>query len=175
MSDQTTGRLDAATVSGRRWQLEPSGSRVEFSVPHFYGLMKVHGRFDRFDGSLDLNADPAIELNIDATSVNTGNRKRDEHLRSDDFFGVEKNPQVRFVSEKAVLDGESLAVTGRLYAAGSSVPLTLEATIRPIGDELELKVATDVDQRELGITWSPMGLMRRPTRLKVEARLVAEA
>ena len=72
----------------RRWRLDPDLSTAEFRVPNFWGLMKVRGRFDRLSGWLEIGeqGQRRIELTIDATSLNTGNDKRDEHLRSDDFF-----------------------------------------------------------------------------------------
>ncbi|MGH2882379.1 MAG: YceI family protein, partial [Solirubrobacteraceae bacterium] len=85
------------TLSGG-WQLDPHRSSVEFRTRHFWGLITVKGHFDDYHGQLDLSANPAIELSIDAASVQTGNRKRDRHLRSADFFDAENHPQVRFIS-----------------------------------------------------------------------------
>jgi polyisoprenoid-binding protein YceI len=84
----------------RRWRLDPDRSTAEFRVPNFWGLMKVRGGFDRLSGWLEIGeqGQRRIELTIDATSLNTGNDKRDEHLRSDDFFDTERHPTVRFVS-----------------------------------------------------------------------------
>ena len=82
---------------------------------------------------------------------------RDKHLRSADFFDVENHPQVRFVSDSATLDGERLKVRGRLYAAGTSMPLELEASLRRVGDELEVDARTYGDHRKLGMshgTWA---------------------
>jgi len=89
------------------WRLDPTRSNVEFRVGHFWGLVKVSGRFDGYHGTLDLSADPAVELTIDASSVQTGNDKRDRHLRSADFFDVEEHPYVRFVSDSAGFDGKT--------------------------------------------------------------------
>src|SRR4051812_26049891 len=75
------------------WRLDPSRATVGFEVAGFWGgLAKVRGRFGRYDGTLDLGREPAIELTIEASSLDTGNARRDKHLRSDDFFGVEANP-----------------------------------------------------------------------------------
>jgi polyisoprenoid-binding protein YceI len=83
----------AETISGS-WQLDPGRSRVEFRARHFWGLMTVTGHFDEFHGRLDLSEDPAIKLTIEAASLQTGHRKRDEHLRSRDFFDADKHPRV---------------------------------------------------------------------------------
>jgi polyisoprenoid-binding protein YceI len=156
------------------WRIDPARSSVEFEVPSVWGLTKVRGRFDRYDGTLDLRRDPAIELSIDAASIATGNARRDKHLRSDDFFGADTHPRVRFVSDTASLDGERLRVTGRLHAAGGSAPLAIAATVRSAGPELELEATAAVDQRQLGMTFSLLGLVGRPTKLAVRGRLVAD-
>ena len=83
------------------WRLDPARSSVEFQVPHFYGLMTVKGHFDRYEGTLDLSARPAVELVIDADSLDTRQGKRDKHLRSADFFDVDHYPTMHFVSTGA--------------------------------------------------------------------------
>ena len=154
------------------WQLDPSRSSVEFHVRHFYGLMTVKGRFDRYQGTLKLDAEPAVELTIDADSLDTKMAKRDKHLRSADFFDVANHPQMQFVSDSVTLEGETLKVRGELHAAGRHVPVEVEATVRQAGDDLELEARTLVDQRELGMTWSPVGITRAPSTLVVSGRLV---
>jgi polyisoprenoid-binding protein YceI len=141
-------------------------------VRHFYGLMTVKGEFADYDGTLELGATPAVELTIQADSLDTKRAKRDEHLRSDDFFDVEHHPQVRFVSERASLNGDTLSVRGQLHAAGRQIPLELGATVREIDGDLEIEAVTDADHRELGMTWSPLGILRAPSKLIVRGRLV---
>jgi polyisoprenoid-binding protein YceI len=153
------------------WRLDPARSSVEFHVPHFYGLMKVKGRFRDFEGTLDLHREPAVQLTIEAASLDTGNGKRDKHLRSADFFDAERHPQVRFVSDSATLADERLKVAGTLQAAGGSAPITLDAAVRALDSELEIEAVAEVDQRLLGMTWSPIGITRTPTKLIVRARL----
>jgi polyisoprenoid-binding protein YceI len=157
-----------------RWRIDPARSSIEFQVRHFYGLVTVKGRFSRYAGTLDLSDQPAVELTIEADSLDTKHRKRDKHLRSDDFFDVEHHPQVRFVSETADLDGERLIVRGRLHAGAASVPLAVKATLRQDADELEVQASAEVDQRQLGMTYSPLGMIRTPSRLIVHGRLVPQ-
>src|SRR6185312_8034794 len=76
---------DARDIQLTAWRLDPERSSVEFEVP---GLSTVRGRFHRYQGTLDLRREPAIELTIEAASVDTGNRRRDKHLRSKTFFDV---------------------------------------------------------------------------------------
>jgi polyisoprenoid-binding protein YceI len=157
-----------------RWRIDPAQSSVEFQVRHFYGLMTVKGNFSRYAGTLDLSGQPAAVLTIEADSLDTKHRKRDKHLRSADFFDIENHPQVRFVSETGDLDGERLILRGRLHAGAESIPLAVKATLRRDVDELEVQASAEVDQRQLGMTYSPLGMIRRPSRLIVRGRLVPD-
>jgi polyisoprenoid-binding protein YceI len=158
-----------------RWHLDPARSSVEFHVRPFYGLMTVKGHFDRYHGALDLSASPAVELTIEADSVNTKVTKRDEHLRSDDFFDVANHPHVRFVSDSATHHGDTLKVSGRLHAAGKHIPIEVNAQLRDVGidGELEIEATALGDQRGLGMG-GPMGILRAPSTLIVHGRLVRQ-
>src|SRR3954463_1355825 len=117
----TTTPTVAARLTDGSWRLDPARSSVAFGVRHFYGLMTVKGEFADYDGTLDLGATAAVELTIQATSLDTKLAKRDDHLRSKDFFDVERHPQVRFMSDRAAFDGDTLRVRGQLHAAGREI------------------------------------------------------
>jgi polyisoprenoid-binding protein YceI len=170
--EQTTTTTSAARLADGAWALDPARSRVAFHVRHIYGQMTVRGEFSDYEGTLDLNGTPAAELTIQAASLDTKHGKRDKHLRSKDFFDVERHPQVRFVSDTAHLDGDTLRVRGQLHAAGRQVPLELDATVREVDGELEIEGVTEVDHRDLAMTWSPLGILRAPSKLIVRGRLV---
>ena len=157
-----------------RWRIDPTRSSVAFHVKAFWGMATVKGRFCEYRGALDLSAQPAIELIIEAASLDTRNARRDTHLRSPDFFDAEQHPHVHFVSERATLDGESLRVRGRLQARGSSIPLELVATLRRDGEELEVEAVAEADHRQLGMTWNQMGVIGTPSTLMVAGRLVRD-
>ncbi|HVM56994.1 MAG TPA: YceI family protein [Gaiellaceae bacterium] len=163
-----------ATTS--RWAVDPARSAVEFNVDTYWGLGTVEGCFDRFEGSYVRGPDGArIELTIDADSLETGNRMRDKHLRDEDFFDVDAHPQVRYTSTEIVeRTDDTIAVSGYLEAAGRKVPVSFEATVAEEGDELEIETITEVDQRDLGMTRSPLGMIRPPATLHVAARLRPE-
>jgi polyisoprenoid-binding protein YceI len=171
MSNDTVPTRVADGLATGTWRLDPARSSVEFQVRHIYGLVTVKGRFDRYQGSLDLSARPAVELVIDADSLDTRVQKRDKHLRSDDFFDVVNHPQVRFSSDAVTLDGNALKARGRLHAAGKHIPLDVDATVTPVDDGFELEASALADQRELGML-SPLGIMRAPCKLIVRGRLV---
>jgi polyisoprenoid-binding protein YceI len=159
------------TLTGK-WQLDPERSRVAFRVGHVWGLLTVKGHFDEYRGGLDLGAYPAIELEIDAASVSTGNRTRDRHLRSVDFFDAENHPRVRFLSDSVDLHGDRLIVRGRLSARGRTVPLELGAQVREDDGELRIEAATIAPHRELGMTWGPAGMIPPRSELFVNGYLI---
>jgi len=168
----TTTEPEQRPVTSTRWRIDPARSSVEFRTRTLWGLSTVSGRFDRYEGTLDLERDPAIELRLDAASLDTGNRLRDEHLRGEDFFDTEHSPEVSFVSETAIVDGRRLTVRGRLHAGGRSTPLAIEAALRRVGAELEVDSRVRLDHRELGMTHGLRGMIRTPSELIVRGRLV---
>lgn len=103
----------------RRWRLDAATSSAEFRVPHVWGLVTINGHFERLDGWLELddNSLGRLELTNDSASLNTGNPKRDAHLRSADFFDTEHHPEARFRSTHL-----SNAATGASESTGSSRP-----------------------------------------------------
>lgn len=169
----TTTLIEQRAAAPTRWSVDDAESFVEFAVKTFWGLTTVRGRFDRFDGTYEVGpGGTKIELTIDAASLDTGNRTRDKHLRSNDFFGVDEHPQVRFTSTRVVekRDGK-LHVEGDLDAAGKVVPLEFDATVAEAGDVLELETTTIVDHRLFGMSSGQLAMIRPPATLHVKARL----
>ena len=169
----TTTASEQTTMAPARWSVERDGTSVEFTVETFWGLTTVRGRFDRFDGSYEVGPDgTTIELAIDADSLDTGNKTRDKHLRSTDFFGIAEHPEVRFTSTRVreATDG-TLQVEGDLEAAGKVVPLEFDATTSRIDDALVVEATTTVDQQRLGMSSGQLGMIRRPATLHVKALL----
>ena len=157
-----------------QWTADPSRTTVEFEVQHLWGLHAVRGSFGSFDGVYVVGpGGSAIELTLDARSVDTGCVARDRHLRSADFFGAEEHPQVRFTSTRVTgLGSGRVRVTGELEAAGNRVPLAFDASVRLVDGDLELEATTTVDQSRFGMGDSPLRNVRRPTVLRVKTRLV---
>jgi polyisoprenoid-binding protein YceI len=171
-TDTITKPSVTQSVAQGSWRIDPVRSRVEFRTPTLWGRATVKGHFERYEGTLNLERSPAIELTIDAASIDTKLALRDRHLRSADFFDVANHPEVRFVSDTATLRGETLRVRGRLYAAGRSIPLEFEARLRHLGEELELEATTTADHRKLGMSHGTLGMIRTPSELIVHGRLV---
>jgi polyisoprenoid-binding protein YceI len=169
----TALQIEQRAATSTRWTVDPNETSVEFSVRTFWGLMRIHGRFDRFEGSYEVGPGGAsIELSIDADSLDTGHVTRDKHLRSTDFFHVVEHPQVRFTSTRVdQLTGDILHVVGRLEAAGEVLLLEFPATLRQLGDAIEIEATTTIDQRQLGMSSGQLGMIRPPATLHVNARL----
>lgn len=158
----------------QHWVVDSSRSVVEFRVRNFWGLATVEGWFDRFEGAYTVDADGAsVELTIESDSVNTGNEKRDHHLRSHDFFDSAEFPYIRFASREVVDLGEGrVRVSGELEVVGIPQPLTFDGIVRDFGDELEGEATTTVDARRYGMSSGPLWSIRPPATLHIELRLV---
>ena len=172
----TTTASEQATLAPH-WSLDHDSSSVGFTVKTVWGLIPVRGRFDRFNGSYEVGRNgTTIELTIDADSVDTGNGKRDDHLRSSDFFGVDNHSQVRFRSTRVHATGDGiLRVVGNLEVAGVVEPLEFTAKVKPAGEGLAVEATTTVDQRRFGMSSGVLGMIRRPTTLHVKALLKRDA
>ena len=172
--DEMRNALAEREATVERWTADPGRTTVEFEVGHLWGLHTVRGRFRSFHGAYVVGpGGSAIELTIDAASIDTGCPARDTHLRSADFFAAEEHPQVRFTSTRVTWLASGRAhVSGELEAAGSRVWLAFDASVRLIGGDLELDATTTVDQSHFGMTQGPLRNVRRPTTLRVKTRLV---
>jgi polyisoprenoid-binding protein YceI len=179
MSDPST---DPAATSGGgpaplpagEWTLDPDNSRAEFAVKHFWGLITVRGHFNAIEGELSIDPAGAVagELRIDAASVDTGNKQRDKHLRSADFFGADEHPQVVYTpSAVRRVDGSGLEMDGRLAIAGHEEPLTLRLDADHAAPVLTLRATTVVDRRVFGMNWRPLGIAHNDATLTVEAHM----
>jgi polyisoprenoid-binding protein YceI len=167
--------LREETVAGH-WVLDPARSRVAFHVKHFWGLITVHGNFDQLSGEADISTDGTItgHLVMDATSVNTKNSKRDQHLRSADFFNAEMHPRMTLTITGAEPDGPgTLACHGTLEAAAHTEPIDFTATVELAGPEaVTLRSELEVDRTLWDMTWSPIGMASKTARGDVVAYFV---
>jgi polyisoprenoid-binding protein YceI len=108
------------------WEIDSVHSTVGFSVKHAM-VSTTRGHFAAFSGGATIDAaNPEAAtswLEIDATSVQTGNEMRDGHLRSPDFWDAENNPKITYKSTSAKLDGDKLITIGDLTIKGKSAPV----------------------------------------------------
>jgi polyisoprenoid-binding protein YceI len=162
----------AAVLAQGAWELDSDRSEIGFAVPYWWGFGTIRGRFTRYVGRMDLRRRPAIELTIDAASVDTGNARRDRRLRSEEFFAVARHPYVRFVSRAVRLDDDRLSVLGDLIARGARIDVEVEATVSASAGEYQLDAETFVMHSGLGMTWNPAQITRPWSKLLVGGRLV---
>jgi polyisoprenoid-binding protein YceI len=156
------------------WNVEPSGSRLEFAVKTMWGLATVKGRFERFEGLLEVQRDRARgELTIEAASLETGHPKRDTHLRSADFFDVSDQPTVSFVATAITpRSGQDLTISGDLTVTGNVVRLVLPVRVtREEQGRLHLSTTVTVTREQAGMTWNRGGMIRGAVQLTVELEL----
>jgi polyisoprenoid-binding protein YceI len=159
-----------------RWVLDPNSSHVEFHVKHFWGAITVHGSFATMSGEASVGADGTItgRLNIAAASVTTKNKRRDEHLRSGDFFDAENHPEVVVnVTEATPVGPTSLTCRGTLETAGHSERIEFRASVDDASaDAVTLRAEIAVDRTEFAMTWSPMGMAAKTALARVVARFI---
>jgi polyisoprenoid-binding protein YceI len=154
-----------AIAGAATYQLDPVHSSIQFKIRHLT-VSNVTGTFTKFKGSASMDGeDPAtlkVEVTIEAASVDTGNEKRDAHLRTADFLDTARYPTISFVSKKiAKGDPGKLKITGDLTLHG----VTREITVDLEGPTPEVKDpwggfrrgatgTTRIDRRDFGITWN---------------------
>jgi polyisoprenoid-binding protein YceI len=157
-----------------RWKLDPQASKAGFAVRHLWRAITVHGRFEQLDGEGSVGPDGTAtgQVVIDAGSLNTGNKQRDKHRRSADFFDVEQHPRVVLTVNSGVPAGEGrLAVDGTLEAAGVSQPVSFTAhVIDATADTVTLRAELSVDRSRFEMTWSPLRMASMPAPGSVTAR-----
>ncbi len=145
------------------WDFDLAHSSVNFHVRHLM-VSKVHGRFASWSGTLELDESDLtksrLDVTIDAASVETKEAKRDEHLRSADFFEVEKYPHLTFKSTKIEKSDDGYKLTGDLTIRGITKSVTLEVeggeTVKDPwgGTRTGFSAKTALSRKEFGLTWN---------------------
>ncbi|HTY98146.1 MAG TPA: YceI family protein [Solirubrobacteraceae bacterium] len=165
--------LQAALPVGS-WQVDEAAGQLGFKVKTMWGLSTVKGRFERYEGELEVTPDGARgTLRIDAASLNTKNRMRDTHLRSADFFDVEQHPTVSFELRSTTSGGPLLTVKGELEVAGKPVSLEFPLTLERLdGDRVRLVGEVSVTREQAGLTWNRMGMIGEVAELSADIVLL---
>lgn len=146
------------------WNIDSSHSGAHFTVRHLM-ITNVRGEFTGLSGTVEF--DPAspesakVQASIDAATVNTREEKRDGHLKSADFFEVEKYPKLTFSSTSITKKGDGFALTGDLTIRGTTKPVTFQVE-GPTKEEKDpwgntrigASATTTIDRREFGLTWN---------------------
>ena len=155
-------------LSGR-WLVDQQASRARFLAGTLAGLVKIPGRFGALSGNLVVDgAHAAGALVIDSSSIDTGNRIRDRHLRSRDFLDVNRHPQLRYEAHSiSSQDSGTARIAGELLVADTRTTLPLDVTLHaPADGVVELTCHTEVDRVGLGIRGA-RGMVQRAVHLEV--------
>jgi polyisoprenoid-binding protein YceI len=155
--------LAALPLRAETFVIDPTHSEVSFQIRHM--VSNVRGRFNDFAGTV--NMDPknlpgsSVEFHIKATSIDTNVADRDKHLRSADFFDVEKYPEITFKSKSIKPAGkDKYNVTGALTMHGVTKDVTLPVTFLGEGKDpwggtrAGFETATTLDRKAYGIVWN---------------------
>jgi polyisoprenoid-binding protein YceI len=158
------------------WLVDPRASHARFVATTLAGLVKTPGRFHSLSGSLVVGqADAAGALVIEASSIDTGNRMRDRHLRSRGFFDIKRHPQLRYQARSiSSRDQGTARIDGELIVAETRTPLRLDVDLNaPTDGVIELACRTQVDRVALGIKGA-RGMVPRAVELDVTITLRRE-
>jgi polyisoprenoid-binding protein YceI len=172
------GEAATAHAGPATYQLDPASSAVSIAHKTFWGMGTVRGSFTKLSGSAEILTDGSGRgrLEIDAASIDTKNAKRDEHLRSKDFFNVGEHPQIVVELPQAARQGaDSVATTGTLTVAGQARPLTLTARITEATDQaITLTADAEIDRADFGMRWNQLGMINGKAQVSVVAKFVKQ-
>ena len=147
------------------WTIDPDHTTAQFKVRHLM-ISNVKGVFEKISGTLNLDdkdiTKSKVDVSIDTASLNTNIKKRDEHLRSPEFFDVAKFPAMTFTSTKVEKSGpDKLKVTGNLTIKGVTKPvvLTVEGPSTEVKDpwgngRRGASAVTTVNRKDFGVNWN---------------------
>jgi polyisoprenoid-binding protein YceI len=165
------------------WTIDPAHTSIGFSVKHLMAA-RVRGRFDSFSGTItaaDTPEESAVEVSIDAASIDTGIEDRDEHLRSGDFLDAENFPTLTFASTDVRESDSGWEIEGDLTIRGVTKPVVLEADFGgvvedPWGNEKAIfSAATTIEREDWGLTWNQAleaggWLVGKKVKIEIEAQ-----
>jgi len=161
------------------WQLDAAASTVALRHKTMWGLVTVKGTFAAVGGQGEVQPDGSATgtLTLDAATLDTKNKKRDEHLRSADFFDTANHPEITFAVRSAKAGaGDTVEVSGQLTVRGISRPQNLTARLAGAdADALTLDTEFTVDRAEFGLGWNQMGMIRGLTTVAATLRFVRTA
>lgn len=150
-------------MSTTKWALDAAHSELGFKIKHLM-ISNVSGRFNQFDVQADTDSDDfsnaAITATIDVASIFTNNEQRDNHLRTGDFFEIEKYPHIIFKASSVKKEGDDLEINGTLTMKDVSRPVTLKAefagiTRDPYGNvKAGFSFAGKLNRKEWGINFN---------------------
>lgn len=171
------------------WKIDHAHSNVTFEVGHMV-ISTVTGKFQEFDGDIKSDkedfSDAKASFTIQATSVNTNNEKRDNHLRSDDFFNVEIYPEITFVGKKLTHEsGKKYKLVGDIGMHGVTKEVELDVKFNGTvkdpwgGTRAGFKVSGELNREDFGLVYNTAleaggVLIGKEVEIQVNLELVKE-
>lgn len=173
-----------AGISVGSWQIDGAHTEIGFSVRHL--MSKVRGTFESFSGTLvtaDDIADSRVSVEVDLSSINTGESGRDEHLRSNDFFDVEQHPKMTFDTTGVTASGDQeYTLVGNLTIKDVTRPIELSVEFMGEGPDpwggtrIGVEVTGSINRKDFGIDFNvPMEGDRVMIGNKIDIHINAEA
>jgi len=154
------------------WALDAARSEIGLKSKSMWGMVAVKGVFRDVTGSGTVSAagDVAGTVTVAAGSIDTKMKKRDEHLRSADFFDVANTPDITFTAEQVTPSGEGVTVTGALTVRGRTRPVSLAARVSGFDEaKVELDGELQVNRTDFGLTWNQLGMSSVHNTITVHA------
>ena len=155
------------------WSLDPDRSTVTFKIKNFWGLLNVKGHFTSVSGDGQVTGKGAIfgRLDIQVASLHTGIGKRDEHLRSADFFDADRYPEI--IVEVTAIEptaGEAADLQATFTIKGVTAPVPLPVQVSALGDgTVRVTAHTEIDRDQFDIGWNQLGMVAKTATVSAEA------
>jgi polyisoprenoid-binding protein YceI len=156
------------------WTLDGAKSSVSLSSKSVWNLVKVKGRFTQVTGAAVIapGGEATGTITVAAASVDTANKKRDDHLRSADFFDAAKYPDISVGISSATLSagGEDAAFSGTLTIRDQTRPITISGKVSaPSGDEIRLDAELPVNRGDYGMSFNKLNMMSLDNHITIHA------
>jgi polyisoprenoid-binding protein YceI len=171
MASETEALLADGKLAGA-WTLDGAKSSVGLRTKSVWGLVKVNGVFGQVTGAAVISAagEATGTITVAAASIDTGVKKRDDHLRSADFFDAAKYPDITFSATSVTLSGENAAVAGTLTVRDQTRPVTVSGAVSANGtDEISLNAELPVNRSQYGMSFNQLGMMSLDNIITIHA------
>jgi polyisoprenoid-binding protein YceI len=170
-SEMASSVLRSGKVTGS-WEVDSSRSQVRLKSRSMWGLVAVNGVFGEVTGTGTVSAsgDVTGTITVAARSVDTKNKRRDDHLRSADFFDTARYPAITFSVDRVTPSGNGVTMTGRLTVRDRTQPASFDAVVSHLDDgEVWLDGELRVNRADFGLTWNQMGMASMDNTITVHA------
>jgi polyisoprenoid-binding protein YceI len=145
------------------WSVDPQQSSIGFKCKSMWGLAPVTGHFTEFSGDGQITATQTVfgRIDISAASLDTKARRRDEHLRSADFFDAKAYPDISVVVTAAeAITGDTVDLRAQLTVKGTTAPLPLRAKVAVLDDGVvRVSAQATVDRKDFGVDGNLLGMV----------------